>query len=65
MPFYSDPSKFVTMICKHGRCLLLQLVYLTVQLPVNVVFVCIVCTDSLTTFIQKLLLVVPEETKVE
>jgi len=41
-----------------------KLVYLTVQLTVNIV-VCAICTDSLTTFIQKLLLVVPEETKVE
>ena len=53
------------MIYKYVCCLLLKLLHLAVKLPVNVTVVCVICTDSLTTFIQKLLLVVPEETKVE
>jgi len=40
--------------------------YLTAaQLPVNVAVIWIVCADSFTTLVQKLLLVVPEETKVD
>lgn len=59
MPVFSDASKFVVEETVDCCCLLL-----TEQLIVTVV-VAVICTDSFTAFIQKLLVVVPEETKVD